>query len=292
MPIAVIVLTYNETRNLGTCLASVANCIDEVYVVDSGSTDNTVAIARQHGAQVIEHAFESHAKQWDWALRHLPLTSNWVLGLDADQHLSPELGDEIQRLKIDKDQLDNGPGGYMIKRKQIFRGHWIQHGAYYPIYLLKLFRRSDVKIDTSERVDHHFHVRGPVGKLRYDLIEDNRNEADMTVWIAKHNRYAVLQALEEFEKTDNRLPLRLVDCLTASHPQRILNKRQLWYRLPIYSRPVLYFIYRYVCRLGFLDGRAGFIFHVLHAFWYRLLVDIHLDDLRREHAQSSMRQVS
>lgn len=188
----------------------------------------------------------------------------------------------------DKDRLDNGPGGYVIKRKQIFRGRWIQHGAYYPIYLLKLFRRRDVWIDTSERVDHHFHVRGPVGKLRHDLIEDNRNEADIAVWIAKHNRYAALQALDEFEQSKNRVPLRLSDYLTASYPQRIVGKRQLWYRLPIYLRPVLYFLYRYILRLGFLDGRAGFIFHVLHAFWYRLLVDIHLDDLRRQHAQTSM----
>lgn len=206
MPIAVIVLTYNEARNLAACLASVAGWVDELYIVDSGSSDGTVAIARQHGAEVVEHAFESHAKQWDWALNHLPLASSWVLGLDADQRLSPELGEEIRQLMGDKDRLDNGPGGYVIKRKQIFRGRWIQYGAYYPIYLLKLFRRSDVWIDTSERVDHHFHVRGPVGKLRHDLIEDNRNEADITVWIAKHNRYAALQALDEFEQSGHRPP--------------------------------------------------------------------------------------
>ncbi len=295
VPIAVIILTYNEARNLPACLASVASWANELYVVDSGSTDHTVAIAQQHGAQVVEHAFESHAKQWDWALHHLPLTPDWVLGLDADQRLSPELGGEIRHLMRDKDRLDNGPAGYLIKRKQIFRGHWIQYGGYYPIYLLKLFRRRDVWLDPSERVDHHFHVRGPIGKLRHDLIEDNQNEADIAVWIAKHNRYAPLQALEEFqrERASHRASvIKLSGYLIAAPPQRRSGQKQLWYRMPIFLRPVLYFLYRYVFRLGFLDGSAGFTFHVLHAFWYRLLVDMHLDDLRRQRLETRGRQQS
>ncbi|ETW98289.1 MAG: hypothetical protein ETSY1_19400 [Candidatus Entotheonella factor] len=293
MSIAVIVLTYNEARNLSACLTSIADWANELYIVDSGSTDPTVAIARQHGAQVVEHAFESHAKQWQWALHHLPLTASWVLGLDADQRLSPELSREIQRLMRDKARLESGPAGYVIKRKQIFRGRWIQHGGYYPIYLLKLFRRRDVWLDPSERVDHHFHVSGTVGKLQHDLIEDNQNEADIAVWVAKHNRYAALQALEEFERSRHRTPvMKFSDYLRATPPLRRSAQRQLWYRMPIYARPVLYFLYRYLFRLGFLDGSAGFTFHVLQAFWYRLLVDIHLDDLRRQGSETHVRQRS
>ena len=271
--VAVIVLTFNEERNLPACLDSVAGWAAQIFIVDSGSTDRTVHIARARGAVVETHAFETHAKQWRWALANLPLQGEWVLALDADQRLTPELRAAIDRRLTDAAALD----GVFVCRRQIFRGKWIRFGGYYPKYLLKLFRRSRVSIDDADLVDHHFSVDGPTASLRGDLIEDNQNEASITVWTTKHTRYAALQARQEWLDEGQRLGIA---AMFGAPDRRTAYLKQLWRGLPLYVRPCLYVLYRYVLRLGFLDGKQGFIFHVLQSFWYRLLVDINLDELR------------
>ena len=282
LPLSVVVLTFNEERNLPSCLDSVAGWAEQIFIVDSGSTDGTLAIAERCAAHVVTHAFESHARQWQWALSSLPL-DRWVLALDADQSLTPELREDITRKLVDWTGPDSPAGAY-LNRRQIFRGRWIRHGGYYPKYLLKLFRRDAVSMDESDLVDHHFAVNGPTVLLEGDLIEDNRNEAVISVWIDKHNRYAALQAREEqarWASADGRAPAGRV---FGSPDERANWRKRLWNRLPLYVRPFGYFVYRYVIRLGFLDGKEGFIFHFMQAWWYRLLVDINRDELRKRAA--------
>jgi glycosyltransferase involved in cell wall biosynthesis len=284
LPLSVIVLTFNEERNLETCLRSVVDLTPHLFVVDSGSTDRTVAIAREHGAHIVTHAFESHAKQWQWALGNLPLESAWILALDSDQALTPELRASIAQ-HLPAWTASGAPAGGYLNRRQVFRGRWIRHGGYYPKYLLKLFRTDAVVVDADDLVDHHFHVTGSTAILKGDLIEDNRNEDAIAVWIGKHNRYAVAQAREETARSadPDRRPTRAF----GSPDERTRWRKRIWYRLPLYARPFGYFIYRYVFRLGFLDGKEGFIFHFLQAFWYRLLVDINRDELRASNAERS-----
>jgi glycosyltransferase involved in cell wall biosynthesis len=277
-PISAIVLTHDEQANLAACLASLAGWVGEMFVVDSGSTDGTRSIAERYGAPIAEHAFETHARQWLWALDHLPLQHAWVLALDADQRLTPELQEEIVGLFTGKTAKLDGVDGLYLNRRQIFRGRWIRHGGYYPKYLLKLFRRDRVRIDDRDLIDHHFYVSGPTRTLKHDLVEDNAKEADIAFWIEKHNRYARLQAqVESLDERNHPLTPRPL----GSPDERTAWLKRAWAHLPLYLRPVLYFSYRYFIRLGFLDGKQGFVFHVLQGFWYRLLVDIHLDDLRR-----------
>ncbi len=248
-------------------------------MIDSGSTDGTTEIAHAHGARVLTHPFESHARQWKWALEHLPAPSSWVLGLDADQWLTPELVSEISSLfkgtQVRLEQVD----GFYIKRRQIFRGQWIQHGGYYPKYLLKLFRRASVQIDELDLMDHHFYVAGPTAKLHFDLVEDNKKESDLAFWIEKHNRYALLHAREELLRRRDSSSWKIEAKLFGSPDQRVVWLKQRWYAMPLYVRPAMYFLYRYFLQRGFLDGRQGFLFHFMQAFWYRVLVDAHLHDL-------------
>ena len=279
-PITVIILTYNEAKNLPACLESVYGWTAEVFVVDSGSTDETQEIAQQYGANVVEHPFETHARQWSWALNSLPIPTEWVLGLDADQRVSKELKEELIQLFDEKERLLVFDGFY-IKRRQIFRGRWIRHGGYYPKYLLKLFRKDATLADGMDLIDHHFYVQGKVGRLKGDLIEENRKEDDITFWINKHNRYAQLLAKEEFLRKNHGNGWPIKPSFFGSPDQRIVRLKQLWYGLPLYVRPFLYFFYRYFVRLGFLDGKEGFIFHFMQAFWYRLLVDIVLEQMKR-----------
>lgn len=277
--LTVVVLTFNEERNLPACLESVAGWAARIFIVDSGSTDRTLAIAEQFRVEVVSHPFENHARQWHWALETLPVASPWVLALDADQSLTPELCEEIAR-HLPAWDGPGAPAGAYVNRRQIFRGRWIRHGGYYPKYLLKLFRRDAVSLDEGDLVDHHFKVAGPTAILHGDLIEDNRNERDIATWIGKHNRYAVLQAREEHARgiQSNARPRGRA---FGSPDDRTLWQKRIWSRLPLYVRPFGYFFYRYVLRFGFLDGKEGFIFHFMQAFWYRLLVDINLDELRR-----------
>src|SRR5262245_16175348 len=131
--LTLVVLTFNEERNLPACLTSAAGWVTEIFVVDSGSTDRTVAIAREFGATVVSHPFESHARQWRWALASLPIQTRWILALDADQAVTDALRDDITR-KLSEWRGPDGPAGGYVNRRQIFRGKWIRHGGYYPKY--------------------------------------------------------------------------------------------------------------------------------------------------------------
>lgn len=283
LPISVIVLTFNEEANIEACLQSVASWCQMLFIVDSGSTDQTPAIATTYGAQLIAHPFETHAKQWAWALQHLPLTTDWVLGLDADQRITPELYQEMAFIFATTPEQINDVEGIFIKRRQIFRGRWIRHGGYYPKYLLKLFRRNAVQLDENDLMDHHFYVTGKTLKLRYDLIEDNQKEYDLGFWLTKHVRYARLHAEEEMLRHHAPASWLIKPTPFGNPDQRIAWLKQQWYHLPLFMRPLLYFIYRYFLLLGFLDGKQGFIFHFLQGFWYRLIIDIHLSDYRTHH---------
>ncbi len=275
--LAVVVLTRDEEANLRPCLEAVAGWVREIFVVDSGSQDATVSIAEAAGAVVYTHPFETHTKQWAWALETLPIRATWVLALDADQRVSESLRESI--LAATGAEASPRLDGYYLNRRQIFRGRWIRHGGYYPKYLLKLFRRGAATLDPLDLVDHHFQVKGPVGTLAGDLIEDNANEQRIADWIAKHNRYARLQAEEEL----SRLESGAREGRAFGHrDERTRLAKRLWMRLPLYGRPFLYFGYRYVLRLGFLDGKEGLIFHFMQGLWYRLLVDVNRDELRRE----------
>jgi len=281
VPITVLLLTYNEEPNLEPCLNSLCAWTREIFVVDSGSTDHTREIATRHGATFVHHPFTTHALQWEWALENLPIQSEWILALDADQRVTPELAAEI--CELDPSVLSTVDGIY-IKRRQVFRDKWIRYGGYYPKYLLKMFRRDRVKTDARDLVDHHFYVTGNAMKLRGDLLEVNKKEDDISFWIEKHNRYATLLAQEELENTRIGRAHIVKPSIVGQPNQRSLSLKQLWSRLPLFVRPFLYFVYRYFIRLGFLDGKQGAIFHFLHAFWFRLLVDIKLDELRRQGA--------
>ena len=280
LPISVVILTHDEEVNIGGCLASVVGWAGQVFVVDSGSSDRTVEIASGLGATVVEHAFEGYSKQRDWALEHLPLAHDWVFTLDADERISPELIEELHNLfgggaEAPSPVLDHVSGFY-VKRKLIFMGRWIRRGGYYPIWLLRLYRRSHARWD-GRSVNEHVHVDGATARLQHDIL--HQDQRPLTHWIAKHNGYATLEA-GELQKAE--APVSQAErgaqaesgSLWGSQADRkrwLRNK--VWNRLPPVFRPFLYFTYRFVLLSGFLDGRAGLIYHVFQGLWYPLLID-------------------
>jgi glycosyltransferase involved in cell wall biosynthesis len=280
-PISFLMLTLNEEVNLQQSLPVIADFTDDIVVVDSFSSDRTIDIAKQFGARVFQNKFEGHARQWLWGFRNSSLRHEWVFMYDPDHRLTRELKTELQELF--EHGVSQNVNGFYVKRRNVFQGKWIRHGGYYPVYMLKLVRADKVFFDEHE-FDYRAYVPPKTGELKHDIIEENLKENDITFWIEKHNRFAVRQAEEELFRLQHPDSWKVQPNLFGTHDQQTLWLKIKWYRLPLFIRPFLYFIYRYFLRLGFLDGKEGFIFHFLQGFWYRLLVDIKLDQMGKDAA--------
>jgi glycosyltransferase involved in cell wall biosynthesis len=277
--VSVLVPTLDEELNLAECLQSVA-WADEVFVVDSFSHDRTLEIARARGAEVVQHAFESYSRQKNWALANLPFRNDWVLIVDADERVTPELQCEIERA-IDSTECD----GYYLNRRFIFLGSWIRHAGWYPSWNLRLFRHRLGRYDDRE-VHEHVVLQGRVGYLRSDLLHLDRR--GLEAYVARHNRYSSLEASARL-KAERGAPdrARLPVSLLASPVQRkrFLRER-VWPHVP--AKAVALFMYMYVLRRGFLDGRAGLALCVFHAF-QEFMVGLKLAELRRLSSSGSHR---
>ncbi|HTH81520.1 MAG TPA: glycosyltransferase family 2 protein [Mucilaginibacter sp.] len=279
-PYSFIVLTYNEAIHLPRFLQSVADLNAPVFILDSGSTDHTIEIATDFGAEILQHPFENHPKQWDYALKNLPVKTPWVICLDADQVVTPELKQHLLNFR-EEDHIDID--GIYFNRKNFFKGKWIKHGGYYPFYLLKMIRYGIGRSDINETMDHRFFVPGKttIWKDGY-LLEENLKENNISFWIDKHNRYSDRVALEEVERMQTAKTQTEKPKFFGSPNERKAWRKQLWWQLPRYVRPTLYFTQRMVFKLGILDGRTGIIFHFLQGFWFRLIVDIKIDELLKQ----------
>ncbi|MBD1905400.1 glycosyltransferase family 2 protein [Funiculus sociatus GB2-A5] len=281
MLLSLIVLTKNEQANLPHCLASLEKLGAEVFVVDSGSSDRTVEIAKQLGCQVFEHPFENHAAQINWALQNLPIKTPWIMRLDADERLTPELVEELKQILPYTDEKITG---YQVKRRVFFMGRWIRHGGYYPTWLLRIWR-TDFGVCEQRWMDEHIVLKqGKIAKFQHDIIDENKK--GLSFWIDKHNRYADREVKDMVslvaEKED--------DLLKSSQYSQAIGRRwikkNLYTRSPLFLRAFLYFLMRYIIGLGFLDGLEGLIFHFLQGFWYRFLVDAKIYELQKKEVSS------
>lgn len=275
-----IIITYNEAVHLPRLLQSIEGLGAPLFVLDSGSTDTTVTIAEAAGAKVMQHPFENHPKQWHQALTIFNINTPWVICLDADQIVTPELKQRLQQFRDEDHQHING---IYFNRKNFFKGRWIKHGGYYPFYLLKMFRYGIGYSDLNENMDHRFIVPGKTEVWKREhLLEENLKENNISFWITKHNRYSDLVAHEEVERLQQLRTQTIKPSFWGTPDERTAWLKRLWWKMPRYSRPIIYFVYRYFFRFGFLDGRTGTIFHFLQAYWFRLIVDIKIDELLKQ----------
>lgn len=271
LPISVIIITYNEEKNIEECLKSACGWIDEIFIVDSYSTDRTLEIARGYTDKIYQHPFKNFAQQRNWAQENLPIKNEWIFHLDADERASPELVLELGRIFSSRIDVD----GFMLSRKTIFQGRWIRFGGHYPVYHLRIFKKQRGR--SEERLyDQNYIVNGKVIKIKGDIV--NIIDPDIKLWKMKHRQWAVLEAKEIlFNKN------RIMNIRFRGNPIERRNwlRYKIYYKLPLFVRPFIYFFYRYILRLGFLDGRQGLAFHFWQGFWYRLLVDIKILELTK-----------
>jgi glycosyltransferase involved in cell wall biosynthesis len=277
MKILGVVLTFNEERHLGRCLASLSQVCHQLLVVDSFSTDRTLEIASTHRAHLVQRAWTNHATQLNWALEQLPPEVDWVLRLDADEYLTPELVDEInQRLTGLPDTVQ----GVFLRRRMTFQGTLIRHGGVFPVRIMRLFRRGTGKCE-NRWMDEQVVVGGATTEFTHEFIDDNLNS--LTWWTTKHNRYASLEVVDMLNSIYHFMPHDSAARLSGGGQPGLKRwiKERVYWRLPSGLRALLYFGYRYVLRLGFLDGSEGAAFHILQGFWYRYLVDAKMREVKR-----------
>ena len=245
VPISVIVLTRNEERNIRECLRSV-DWSDDIVVVDSGSTDRTVDLARLHTPKVIASEWLGYAETKSLAVTHT--VHDWVLWLDADERVMPGLAAEIKQV-VERDRA--GERGYEVARRAYFLGKWIRHCGWYPGYVVRLFRKDSARF-VATRVHERLEISGPVGRLNGDLL--HYTDATLGQYLAKFNRYTTLAAEDLADKGRDASLYDLV------------------------VRPPYMLLKMYVLRLGFLDGMHGLVLSLLssaYVFWkYAKLWDL------------------
>jgi exosortase/archaeosortase family protein len=276
-PYSFIILSYNDEMHLPRLFNSIKGLEADIYALDSGSTDQTINICKEYSVEVSYHPFENHPKQWHEALGRFPIKTPWIIALDADQIVTPNL---FHQLRCFEDNQHKDVNGIYFNRKNFHKGKWIRHGGYFPFYMLKMFRLGIGISDLNENMDHRFLVSGKtiIWKEGY-LLEENLKESKVSFWIEKHNRYSDQLAVEEVERM-LQLRLQIIKPnLWGSPNERKAAMKLLWWKMPRYLRPALYFGYRMVFQLGILDGRTGIIFHFLQAFWFRLIVDVKIEEL-------------
>jgi glycosyltransferase involved in cell wall biosynthesis len=270
IPVTVLVPTLNEQKNLADCLRHL-QWADQVLVIDSGSTDATAKIAAEHGAEVVPFHWNGQwPKKKNWALQNAPIRNDWILIVDADEWIVPELAQEIAAA-VQSDQAI----GYYINRRFMFMGAWLRHCGYYPSWNLRLIRRgrgeyeklTDVGDTASGDNEVHEHIvpDGPVGHLKHDML--HFAFPDIATFVEKHNRYSNWEAAVQLRAQSGGGP-------SGASAEKDLNMRRrlktLSRRMPF--RPTLRFFYSYVLKRGFLDGRRGFIFCRLLAMYEFLSV--------------------
>ncbi len=267
MDLTVVILTYNEEKNLPQAIASVAGWAKEIVVLDSFSTDGTVQLAQKAGARVFQRKFDNYAAQRKHALQACDIQTPWLFFLDADEWLMPELKAEISSL-LATDPVENG---FYMRCRLLWRGRWIRRG-YYAVWFLRLARTKEIRVE-ERSVNEHLLVNGPTKRLRYDFYNENHNGIQR--WHEKHLKYARLEA-EEALKTPSEKP-RLWGA--NARPKRWIQY-YIWKNLPPLVRPWLFFGYRYFLLGGFLDGRQAFSYHFLQGLWLHTLISLEIENIQ------------
>jgi glycosyltransferase involved in cell wall biosynthesis len=275
--LSIIILTKNESLNLPRCLESLRFLNADIFIVDSGSTDQTVKIAENYGCYVCEHPFENQAKQLNWALENLPINSPWIMRLDADECITSELAQELKEVLP---QTPETISGYQIKRRVFFMGRWIRHGGYYPTWLLRIWRTGLATCEQRWMDEHIIISEGQTANLVHDIIDENQK--GLSFWTDKHNRYAEREVQDLLSQANNSQDLLLNNSNFIQATQRRWVKQNLYGKSPLFIRAFIYFLLRYFIGLGFLDGMEGLIFHFLQGFWYRFLVDAKIYEIKRQ----------
>ncbi|MBD1861022.1 MULTISPECIES: glycosyltransferase family 2 protein [Trichocoleus] len=259
---SIYILTYNEETEIAACIES-ALLSDDVVVVDSLSSDRTVEVAQRYPVRVVQHQFESHGQQRTWMLQSVPVKHEWVYILEADERMTPELFQECLTAMQSQDYI-----GYYVAERVMFLGQWIRRSTQYPRYQMRLFRRDQVWFDDYGHTEREV-CNGPTGFLKETYPHYTCGKG-LSRWIDKHNRYSSDEAQETLKQLETGTVKWQDLFFGASEVERRRALKDLSLRLPF--RPLIRFFYMYFLLGGLLDGRAGFAWCTLQAFYEYLIL--------------------
>ncbi|MCH5175586.1 MAG: glycosyltransferase family 2 protein [Prevotellaceae bacterium] len=277
LDLSVIILTYNEEIHIRRCIENVNQFARKVYVVDCYSTDSTVEIAKELGAEVVQHEWPGNqAEQFNWALDNIDIQTEWILRLDADEYLQPKLIMELQQALP---YVGDSVSAFSLSRARAFQGRILHHGIVNNIRIIRIFRRGMARYEKRLMDEHLSVLSGEIISLKHQFVDDNIMSIGQ--FTEKHNGYASREAAllldAEYNLTDHR-------AATQTHGADVQKKRvqkARYTRMPLFWRAFGYFLYRYIFKLGFLDGKEGFMWDFLQGWWYRTLVDIKIYEIKK-----------
>ncbi len=275
--LTVIILTFNEEKNIGKCIHSVKDIAKRIVVVDSYSDDSTVSIAKDLGCEIAFHKFVNQAESFKYALESLDVSTKWVLRLDADEQLTSDSAEEISKFIEENDKTD--VNGAVLRFNVNFLGRELRHGGIYPFRKLILFKNGKAHIEQRYMDEHIVLDEGTCGYLKCDNLHCDYK--DLSTWIDKHNKYSSREVLDYFALRETNESQCHIKLNFSARVKRFI-KTKIYYKLPMGTRAHLYYIYRYYFKLGFLDGKEGKMFCFLQAYWYRFLVDAKIFEKERE----------
>ena len=277
LDLSVIILTYNEEIHIRRCLENVKQFASKVYVVDCFSIDRTAQIAKELGAEVIEHEWPGNqAEQFNWALDNLPITTEWILRLDADEYLLPGLIEELlEKLPV----IPESVSALSLSLAHAFCGKILHHGIVNNIRIIRIFRKGKARYEKRLMDEHLSVLSGETIDMKNQFVDDNR--MPIGLFIDKHNGYATREAALLL---DAEYHLTNMDSLPQDYGREVEKKRTQkarYARMPLFWRAFGYFVYRYIIKLGFLDGKEGFLWDFLQGWWYRTLVDAKVYEIKK-----------
>ncbi|MBH8565582.1 glycosyltransferase family 2 protein [Nostoc sp. CENA67] len=278
IPVSVLIPAKNEEANLPACLASLTRA-DEIFIVDSQSTDKSAEIAKSYGANIVQFHFNGRwPKKKNWSLDNLPFRNEWVLIVDCDERITSELWAEIAQAIQNQEYT-----GYYLNRRVFFLGKWIRHGGKYPDWNLRLFKHKqgryenlnteDIPNTGDNEVHEHVILQGKVGYLKNDMLHEDFR--DLYHWLERHNRYSNWEARVYFNLLTGQGDSGTIGAnLFGDAVQRKRFLKKVWVHLPF--KPFLRFVLFYIIQRGFLDGKAGYIYaRLLSQYEYQIGVKLY-----------------
>lgn len=278
LDITVIILTYNEEIHIKRCLDRISPYVKNVFIIDSFSTDKTLEIIKEyHNVTILQNEWTNYATQFNWALENASINTKWVLRLDADEYLTPEL---IEELKIKLPTLDQSITGIVFPLRRVFLGRIIRRGMN-QVKLLRLFQNGKAKSEVRQMDEHIQVIEGTTIEFKNEFADDNLN--NLSWWTQKHVGYAIREAADlldiEYDMSNSGNSDENKQISEQAHKKRMMKRK--YAMKPLFWRSFAYFVYRYFFKLGFLEGKEGFLWHFMQGWWYRTLVDAKIFEIKK-----------